>query len=192
VAPPAEVIVTHRSGEITVALNSETVVVMDVGILLSLDDLGIDVAAVGALPIPIPDEFDGLVNNPDYAEIGTAFEPDLEAINALEPDLIIVVGRSSRQFEGMSPIAPAIDLIVGGAGAEVAGFEPGSRFRFVYDLFGYTSADPGLEQEATHGDFISSRVSLMPKIKRPSPRFKCWSKRISRIPPPHGVATPLG
>ena len=213
VAPPAEVTVTHRSGETTVPLNPETVVVMDVGILLSLDDLGIEVAAVGALPIPIPDEYAELVNSPDYAEIGTAFEPDIEAINALAPDLIIVAGRSSRQYEDMSRIAPTIDLTMSGddfmasfgeqhrtigkifgveelvetrleeldaaiadvqaqsgdagralvlmtTGAEVAAFGPGSRFGFVYDLFGYTAADPGLEQEATHGDAISFEYIL--------------------------------
>ena len=83
---------------------------MDVGLLLSLYDLGIEVDAVGALSIPIPEEYDAVVNNPEYEQIGTAFEPDYEAINALEPDLIIVAGRSSSKYEDMSRIAPTIDL----------------------------------------------------------------------------------
>ena len=45
-------------------------------------------------------------------------------------------------------------------GTEVAAFGSGSRFGYVFELFGYTSADPGLEQEATHGDAISFEYIL--------------------------------
>lgn len=112
-APPSEVTITHYSGTDTVPFNPATVVVADVAALLSLNDLGIDAAvALVGLGIPIPDEFDAVVNNPDFAAVGTAWEPDYEAINALEPDLIIVASRSSRTYPEMKRIAPTVDLTV--------------------------------------------------------------------------------
>ncbi len=112
VAPPTEVLITHYSGADTVPVNPETVVVFDLGVLISLHDLGVEVDAVGGLGIPIPGEYDAIVNNPDYVEVGTAFEPDYEAVNAMEPDLIIVASRSSRWYAEMSRIAPTVDLTV--------------------------------------------------------------------------------
>ena len=103
---------THYSGTDTVPINPETVVVFDLGVLLSLNDLGVEVDAVGGLGIPIPEEYEALINNPNYEPVGTAFEPDYEAINAMEPDLIIVASRSSRTYPEMSRIAPTVDLTV--------------------------------------------------------------------------------
>lgn len=116
-AAPTEVTIEHYSGTDTVPVNPETVVVMDLGILLTLDALGVEVDAVGGVGTPIPAEYEALVNNPAYTTVGTAFEPDYEAINAMEPDLIIVATRSSATYPEMSKIAPTIDL----TGAEGAG-----------------------------------------------------------------------
>ena len=112
-ALPSEVTITHYSGADTVPFNPATVVVADVAALLSLHDLGIGapVALVG-LGVPVPDEFDAVVNNPDFEPVGTAWEPDYEAINALEPELIIVASRTSRLYPEMKRIAPTVDLTV--------------------------------------------------------------------------------
>ncbi|MFD2855530.1 ABC transporter substrate-binding protein [Seohaeicola zhoushanensis] len=49
-----------------------------------------------------------------YAEtatpVGSPFEPDVEKIAALQPDLIIVAGRSAPKFDELSGIATVIDL----------------------------------------------------------------------------------
>ncbi len=111
-APPSHVTITHYSGTDTVPVNPETVVVFDLGVLLSLHDLGIEVDAVGGLGTPIPDEWEAIVNNPNYEPVGSVWEPDYEAINAMEPDLIIVASRSSRIYPEMSRIAPTVDLTV--------------------------------------------------------------------------------
>src|SRR5699024_6711525 len=58
----------------------------------------------------VPDDLADVLEDPDREPVGTAFEPDYEAINALEPDLIIVSGRSSDSYPEMSKIAPTIDL----------------------------------------------------------------------------------
>ena len=111
--PPSEVAITHYSGTDTVPVNPGTVVVADMAVLLSLHDLGVEgVAGVLGLGVPIPDEYDAALNNPGFEELGSVWEPDFEAINALEPDLIIVAGRSSRIYGDMKEIAPTADLTV--------------------------------------------------------------------------------
>ena len=62
--------------------------------------------------VPVPDRYAGAINNPDFAPLGSVWEPDYEAINALEPDLLIVAGRSSRIYADMKEIAPTVDLTV--------------------------------------------------------------------------------
>jgi iron complex transport system substrate-binding protein len=44
--------------------------------------------------------------------IGTLFEPDLEALATLGPDLIIAGGRSSTQVEPLSQVAKTIDMTI--------------------------------------------------------------------------------
>lgn len=107
---PKEVTIEHFSGTDTVPVKPETVVVMDTGILITLHELGIEVDGFGSLGTPVPEEYRDIVENPDLTPVGTAFEPDYEAINALEPDLIIVATRSSATYPEMSKIAPTVDL----------------------------------------------------------------------------------
>ena len=107
----SEVTIAHYSGTDTVPFNPETVVVADIAALLSLNDLGVGADALVGLGIPVPDEYDA-VNNPGFPSVGTAWEPDYEAINALEPDLIIVASRTSRLYPEMRRIAPTVDLTV--------------------------------------------------------------------------------
>jgi len=49
----------------------------------------------------------------DAAPVGTLFEPDLEALAALGPDLIILGGRSSTQVDAVSGLAPTLDMTIG-------------------------------------------------------------------------------
>lgn len=112
-APPAEVEITHYSGTDMAPVNPETVVVADMAAFLSLHDLGVEgIAGLLGLGVPVPDSYADALNNPDFAELGTVWEPDYEAINALEPDLIIVAGRSSRIYPDMKEIAPTVDLTI--------------------------------------------------------------------------------
>lgn len=117
-AAPAQVEITqveinHYSGVDLAPVNPETVVVADMAALLSLHDLGVEgIAGLLGLGVPVPDRYAGAINNPDFAPLGSVWEPDYEAINALEPDLIIVAGRSSRIYADMKEIAPTVDLTV--------------------------------------------------------------------------------
>ena len=85
-APPSEVEITHYSGTDTVPVNPETLVVADMAAMLSLHDLGVEgVAGLLGLGVPVPDKYEQALNNPDFEELGSVWEPDYEAINALEP-----------------------------------------------------------------------------------------------------------
>lgn len=61
------------------------------------------------------------------APIGTLFEPDLEALSALAPDLIVVGARSAAQFDAVAQVAPTLDMtisadVVGDARARLAAY----------------------------------------------------------------------
>jgi iron complex transport system substrate-binding protein len=45
-----------------------------------------------------------------HAKIGTLFEPDAAALQALQPELIICGSRSANKFQELSAVAPTIDL----------------------------------------------------------------------------------
>ncbi|MBX3071156.1 MAG: ABC transporter substrate-binding protein [Thermomicrobiales bacterium] len=103
-----EVTVTHPQGETVVSLNPEVVVAFDLASIDTLLALGIEV-----------DGAPELANSPydlsGAESVGTLFEPDFEAVAALEPDLIIVANRSSPAYGDLSAIGPTIDLSFAGA-----------------------------------------------------------------------------
>lgn len=99
--------ISHQQGETEVALNPQKVITFDLATLDTLDALGVEVAGVPAFVMPQNlKKYEG----DDYEKFGSLFEPDYEAINAAEPDLIIVAGRSSGAYAELSKIAPTIDL----------------------------------------------------------------------------------
>ncbi|MGY1637040.1 siderophore ABC transporter substrate-binding protein [Geodermatophilus sp. SYSU D00742] len=106
---PTEVTVTHAQGETTVPVDPETVVVFDVGVISTLDSLDVEIAGVPDAVFP---ESLSRYGGDEYAKVGSLFEPDYEAVNALEPDLIVVAGRSAAVYPELAEIAPTIDLTV--------------------------------------------------------------------------------
>ncbi len=109
-ANAADVAVKHAQGETTVATNPEKVVVFDFATLDNLDRLGVKIIGVpGSIAFP---EYLKKYDGADYTKVGTLFEPDYEAVNAAEPDLIIVGGRSAAKYGELAKIAPTIDLTV--------------------------------------------------------------------------------
>ncbi len=130
----SEITVTHAQGETTVPVDPETVVVFDVGVISTLDSLGVDVAGVPDAVFPESLEKYG---SDDYAKVGSLFEPDYEAVNALEPDLIIVAGRSAAVYPELSEIAPTVDLTVDN-GDFFASFE--ERVTSLAEIFGEEDA----------------------------------------------------
>jgi iron complex transport system substrate-binding protein len=96
--------IRHAQGETEITGVPQQVLVFDLASLDNLDALGVPVAGAP-----------GGVTMPEYlrqyaADIGTVFEPDMEAVAAMAPDLIIVGGRSGPKHADLSRIAPTIDL----------------------------------------------------------------------------------
>ena len=96
--------ICHAQGETEITGVPEGVLVYDLASLDNLDALGVPVAGA-----PVG------VTMPEYlrqyaADIGTVFEPDMEAVAAMAPDLIVVGGRSAPKYADLSRIAPTIDL----------------------------------------------------------------------------------
>lgn len=111
-AETGTITVTDAVGEVEVPLQPETVLVFDMSLLDSLDTLGVPVAGLPKGNVP---EFLAEYQDERYADIGTLFEADLEAVNAAEPDVILVAGRSSELKPDLSEIAPTLDLTLDSA-----------------------------------------------------------------------------
>ena len=103
----SEVTITHKLGETTLETNPEKVVVFDMGILDSLDKLGIEVTGVPQANIP---PYLEKYTDSKYANVGSLKEPDFEKIAEISPDLIIISGRQSDAYEELSKIGKTIYL----------------------------------------------------------------------------------
>ncbi len=102
-----EITVTHAQGETTLQTNPETVYVFDYATLDTLDALGVEVAGVPSTNMP---PYLDKYNSDDYAKVGSFFEPDYEAINAGQPDLVVVAARTSPAYAELAPMVPTVDL----------------------------------------------------------------------------------
>lgn len=107
--PSSEIVVKTNRGEKSVPANPQTVIVYDLASLDTLDALGVEVDGVPEAPYP-----QALAHFGDGGpeKVGTLFEPDFEAVNALQPDLIVTGSRSMDKTEALSAIAPTIDMTV--------------------------------------------------------------------------------
>ncbi|WP_394690831.1 siderophore ABC transporter substrate-binding protein [Hoeflea sp.] len=98
------------AGPQSVESNPAKVAVFDVAAIDTLDALGVTIDGV-----PNRLYLERLQEKYAKAEVvGTLFEPDLEALNALAPDLIVVGGRSSGKQTETSRVAPSIDMTIWG------------------------------------------------------------------------------
>lgn len=109
---PETVVVTGRDSageaiEVTVPYKPERVVVLDLANLDILDNLGLGGCIVGVPTITLPylqSYNDGL------PIMGSVKTPDLEAVMACEPDLILMGGRMAEYMDSLGEIAPVLRL----------------------------------------------------------------------------------
>ncbi|WP_300267306.1 siderophore ABC transporter substrate-binding protein [Microbacterium sp.] len=98
---------TYEETTVEVPKNPEKIVAFEMSSLDSIGALGGEVA--GAPLESVPEYLkDNLAD--DAFNAGTLFEADLIEIEAQQPDLIIIGGRSSGLYDELSEIAPTIDL----------------------------------------------------------------------------------
>ncbi|MCZ4351709.1 siderophore ABC transporter substrate-binding protein [Roseovarius aestuarii] len=102
------VAVDSYTGSVDVAQSPETIAVLDLAAFDTLTALGVPVQGL-IRPIFLP--FLGQAAS-ETTPIGSLFEPDFEAIFALNPDLIIAGGRSSGQVSELERIAPTLDMTI--------------------------------------------------------------------------------
>ena len=102
------IVITTEFGDIEVPLNPERVVVTDYGVLDILEELGLADAVVGLPKDSTLPEYLAKFESDDYKNVGSLKEYDFEAINALEPELIIIGGRGAESYDQLSKIAPTI------------------------------------------------------------------------------------
>ena len=118
-----DVTIATARGEVTLAGTPEKVAVLDIAAIDTLQ-------ALGVMPAGVPDTLyvDYLGDVAAQAQpVGTLFEPDLEALATMAPDLIIAGGRSAAQVDALAPIAPTIDMtiwedVVGEGRARIAAY----------------------------------------------------------------------
>ncbi|MBI8989035.1 siderophore ABC transporter substrate-binding protein [Corynebacterium meridianum] len=110
VAAQYPVTVKHRQGETEIESEPQRIVVMNYSGVDYLVSLGYGDRIVGVTSAGAPPEI--LKGFEDKQTIGSFREPDYEAIASLEPDLIVIGGRTAGTYEQMSEIAPTIDVTV--------------------------------------------------------------------------------
>lgn len=108
-ARAADIVVEHARGKTTVHAPPQRTVLFDIGALDTLHALGASVVGVPGSNLP---DYLATYRDRRYAKVGTLFEPDYEAVNAAEPDLIIVGPRSAAKYADLSRLAPTVDLTV--------------------------------------------------------------------------------
>lgn len=109
----AATVLEHRQGEVTLEQPPQSVAVYDMGILDTLDALQVPVVG---LPKDFAPSYLAQYRSDDYAHIGSLFEPDIESLAALRPDLILIGNRSSTAYDDLSRLAPTADFTVWGEG----------------------------------------------------------------------------
>lgn len=105
----ATVAVEHAQGTTEVPVDPGTVFVFDLGVIDSLQVLGVQPDGVPEASYP-----QTLQEVADAApvRIGTLTEPDLEVIEAEDPDLVVISAATAEYYPQLSRIAPTIDLTV--------------------------------------------------------------------------------
>lgn len=99
--------VEHAKGVAEVPFAPKRVVVYDLASLDAMQALKLPVTGVPKANFPA--YLAGYADT-KYQVAGSLFEPNYEVLSQIQPDLIIVAGRSSSKYETLSKIAPTLDL----------------------------------------------------------------------------------
>jgi iron complex transport system substrate-binding protein len=106
--------ISHSLGTTEVPANPQKLVVLDYAALDIIDALGLgdQVVAIpksGGYAKYLKADY---IDNSGIEDVGTVKEVNLEAINALEPDLILIGGRLAGSYDQLSAIAPTVNVSI--------------------------------------------------------------------------------
>lgn len=103
----ATITVQHAKGSATVPFAPKRVVVYNLASLDAMQALKLPVT--GLAKANFPAYMKGYADA-KYQAAGSLFIPDFDALSQIQPDLIVVAGRSASKYEVLSKIAPTLDL----------------------------------------------------------------------------------
>lgn len=100
-----KITVNTPKGAVTLFQNPKPVAVFDMGAMQDLSALGVSVQGV-----PQKLLLDNLMakDAPKATEVGTLFEPNIEALHAMKPQAILIGGRMLTKYENLKSIAPTL------------------------------------------------------------------------------------
>ena len=101
------VTVTDRKGEKEVPFKPERVVVLDLGSLDIISEMGVEPVALPKKSLP---SYLEKFKDEKYVDLGSLKEYDMEKISAAKPDLIIIEPRQEDAYDELSKIAPVVFL----------------------------------------------------------------------------------
>ena len=103
--------ITHQLGETEVPKNPSRVIVFDYGIADALNTLDVEIIGLPKSSLP---SLLSKYEDSKYENVGSLKETDFEAVESLNPDLIIIGGRQAEDIDSFKEIAPTVNLAVDG------------------------------------------------------------------------------
>lgn len=127
-----KITVNTPKGAVTLFQNPKPVAVFDMGAMQDLSALGVSVQGV-----PQKLLLDNLMakDAPKATEVGTLFEPNIEALHAMKPQAILIGGRMLTKYENLKSIAPTLVVSRDTKNIYVSSKQ---RLKELGDLFGKT------------------------------------------------------
>lgn len=102
----SEVTIKTANGDVKVPTNPKKIVTLDLGAADTIRALGKESSIVGMPKKTLPAYLKNLPSN--IKNVGSMKEPNMEAIAALKPDLIIASGRTAQYVKKLKEIAPTV------------------------------------------------------------------------------------
>lgn len=97
----------NETAKKTIPVNPKNVISFDLGIVDSLDKLGVPVKALPKQSLP---SYLDKYKADQYADVGGLKTPNIEKIKEVKPDLIIISGRQQAQSKELAAITSTVSL----------------------------------------------------------------------------------
>lgn len=162
---PTEITIKSSLDEVKLSKVPEKIVTFDLGAADTIRALGFEKNIVGMPTKTVPTYLKDLVGT--VKNVGSMKEPDLEAIAALEPDLIIASPRTQKAKEELAKLDKSIQevatknessdkkaLAILLNEGKMAAFGAKSRFSFLYQTLKFKPTDTKFE-DSRHGQEVS-------------------------------------
>lgn len=107
---PESITLVHSLGTTKAPYAPQRIAALDLAALDILDSLGLGDKVVGIPKKSSVSYLTSYIENSEIVNLGSVKEVDMEALNSLEPDLILIGGRLASEYENLSRIAPTVGV----------------------------------------------------------------------------------